>query len=342
MLASGARIASLRLESRIGRGGMGEVWRARQDGLSAPVAVKLLHADPARREDRARAFLVEAQSVAALDHPHIVSILDFGLLTEEEAQGVGLWPGCPWMATELLTGGSLRERQPSGWPELRGWLEALLDALAHAHARGLIHRDLKPDNVLFDDAGVLRVVDFGLVLQLDKAGTEAPFSGGTPVAMAPEQLSGDWRRQGPWTDLYALGCLGWRLATGRWPHEAAGLPELAAAHAAGRLPPFVPRLALPDGVEAWLRALLRPAARSRPAPLLAASFPARPQRGGPRLAAEGGAARAQPSPGGGLHPQPRRLALARLCTMAAAGAEQEAQRPDAAALAPTRGLAGVP
>ena len=134
--------------------------------------------------------------------------------------------------------------------------------LGSAHARGILHRDLKPDNVLFagqnDVRGGLRLVDFGLAF-LDEGQDDADErkAAGTPRYMAPEQLLSHWRDFGPWTDLYALGCLAWQLCTGETPFQSMrDFRQLLRAHLHMAPPAFKPIFKVPKSFEVWLRTLL--------------------------------------------------------------------------------------
>ncbi|MCB9745217.1 MAG: protein kinase [Alphaproteobacteria bacterium] len=242
---------------------MALTWRAVLPGAEAALAVKVLRPDAPGGAAQA---LGEARAVAALSHPNVVAVHDLGVVEPQEAEASGgrLSAGAPWLAMELLPGGTLLERRCADWGQARGWLAELLSALAHAHARGVVHRDLKPENVLFDAEGRLRVVDFGFALQVERAGQERPAVGGTPSAMAPEQFSTDWRRQGPWTDLYALGVLAWELVTGAPPLKAETLGEWVRAHRLEEPGDFTPRFPVPAETEAWLRRLLAKAPARRP------------------------------------------------------------------------------
>ena len=253
------------LLDELGRGGMGRVWRARHRVQDASVAVKILHA--ARVDDAAfrRAFDAEVQSIVALDHPGIVLVHDHGLIPAEtaEASDGKVVEGSPYLVMELARGGSLADLpMPMQWPGLRAALRSLLDALAHAHARGVVHRDIKRSNVLIGLAGDsrpgLKLSDFGLVHRLSDLSGVRGFEKeavGTPNYMAPEQVQARWRDYGPWTDLYALGCLAWSLATGGPPFR--GTPvEVMAAHVRSPLPTFHPPNPMPDEFEGWLRRML--------------------------------------------------------------------------------------
>ena len=201
----------------IRQGGMGEVWLARRNMDGRVAAVKVLRHGLRGRMMR-RGLTTEIRAVAALDHPHIVSLYDHGLVRRDEADGNRLATGTPWLAMEYVPGGTLAESMHPSWPQARQWMLELLEALAHAHARGVIHRDLKPANVLFDEGGRVKLGDFGLAYLQERHldGTEsAPLGGGTAAWMAPEQHARRWVDQGPWTDLYTLGALGWCLLTGQ-------------------------------------------------------------------------------------------------------------------------------
>jgi eukaryotic-like serine/threonine-protein kinase len=157
--------------------------------------------------------LSEAGAMARLHHPAVLPVLDFGTLPESTSAGLGApyAVGLPWIAMDWAADGSLHRRIPLRFEELAPLLLALLGGLAHAHARGVLHRDLKPGNVLLSRGRVM-LADFGLAYdQVD--GT--PVHGGTPWYMAPEQLSREMRLWGPWTDLFGLGRLAWRMLAHR-------------------------------------------------------------------------------------------------------------------------------
>ncbi|MCA9542348.1 MAG: serine/threonine protein kinase [Myxococcales bacterium] len=243
-----------------GRGAMGEVWQARHRVEGVGVAVKVVTAPIGRRRRFRTAFAHELRAVARLDHPGIVRIYDHGEIgpeaaAERMADRVGV--GAPYLVMEWIDGGSLREhRGRMPWSQLRAVLLALLDALGHAHARGVIHRDLKPDNVLFAERGPV-LTDFGVAYTAERAAEEreALFAG-TPHYMAPEQVTGDLRAMGPWTDLYALGCLAFSLATGHTPFSGTSTSDVARAQLLAP-PPNVPAgTPVPPGFEAWLHRLL--------------------------------------------------------------------------------------
>ena len=253
------RLGPFDLLHRIGRGGMSDVWLGVHRADDVRVAIKVLTAERAREPHNIRMFRTEIRAVARLDHPHVVGVYDAGVVdTEAAASSQGhLHVGMPYLVMDLLAGGSLwdyRGRLP--WNHLKGLLLRLLDALAHAHARGVVHRDLKLTNVLLTHPERRAVItDFGLAqLRRDDAAVHLPA--GTPNYMAPEQFADAWRDFGPWTDLYGFGCLAWTLATGVPPFHHADWAETKRGHLHEPLPAFVSSLPAPDGFLPWLRQML--------------------------------------------------------------------------------------
>ena len=251
------------LDTRLGRGGMGEVWGGRHRDQGLPVAVKVLTAEHARRSAVLRAFEFEVQAVAGLDHSGVVTVYDVGTVPEGLASlpdgGGRLAPGSPYLAMELARGGALSSRPGArGWRRCERILLELLGALAHAHARGVVHRDIKPGNVLLTEEGPgasVLLTDFGLAQALGGRG-DSSNPVGTPAYMAPEQFLVSGGNQGVRTDLYALGCLAWWLITGAPPFPKRQVEALRRAHRVEPPPPLRPRLQVPEGVEGWLLRLL--------------------------------------------------------------------------------------
>jgi len=252
LLATGIElVGDYELLGRLGDGATGSVRRARDVHTGRDAAVKaVVEAAIAQRVAR-----VELDAVSRLDHPGIVQLLDHGVVDGLDALTTGWAPGTPWLAMEVLSGGSLQLRT-LGWSELVPVLDGLLAALSHAHARGVLHLDLKPANIVVDPDGLPVLIDFGIA---GLSGRRRAMRAGTPTYAAPEQLGGTAEPLGPQTDLYSLGCTAWELLTGTPPFHAPTQEAMIRAHRQRPLPP----LSAPDDVAAWLRRLLakRPADR---------------------------------------------------------------------------------
>lgn len=232
---------------------MAEVWQGEHGPTGTPVAIKIVTLDRAPEETLWRSlFAREVRATARLDHPRIVRMHDHGEMPLDHPIG----PGAPFLVMEWVDGGTLAKtggRRP--WPLVRDTLLDLLDALAHAHARGVIHRDLKPANVLLAARGPV-LTDFGVAAQLDAAEAGERAMLGTPNYMAPEQIRSDHGAIGPPTDLYAMGCLAWYFITGRAPFKGGGALDILRRQLGEDPPEFTPAIAVPEGVEGWLRRLL--------------------------------------------------------------------------------------
>jgi tetratricopeptide (TPR) repeat protein len=213
-------------------------------------------------------FRTEVRAVARLRHPGIVRVFDQGVVDARARRASGglLEEGSPYLVMELATGGTMPLRARSR-PELLDSLIQVLDALAHAHARGVIHRDLKPANVLVQADGALKLTDFGAAYRIGERGAEGFDESvvGTFLYMPPEQIEGRVRDQGPWTDLYAVGCMAWRSATGEHAFAAPTTEGVVEGQLVRDPPRFEPALPFRSGFEAWLRRLLEkdPARRFR-------------------------------------------------------------------------------
>ncbi|MFB6264556.1 MAG: protein kinase, partial [Bradymonadaceae bacterium] len=273
-------VPDVRLQERIAEGGMSHVWRGTLAGTAVPVAVKLATEPAAPETDRDRSFIREVQSEARLSHPGIVDVLDYGH-TDASVPGanIELPAGLPYIVMEYAEGGTLAESESiHSWEALRRVLMQLLDALAHAHARGVVHRDIKPQNVLIrsGDAGDFGdgaeadfvLTDFGIAHALAtddvlRTGEVLAVSAGTPSYMAPEQLEERWRDFGPWTDLYSLGCLAYALAAGHPPFVGDRPVDVAKQQLEEPPPRLAPQFPIPGAFRDWLDVLLRKRETSR-------------------------------------------------------------------------------
>lgn len=203
----------------LGRGGMGVVFEARQVSLNRPVALKLIKAGVLANDAELRRFQNEAEAVALLDHPGIVS-----------AYEVGQHQGQQYLAMKLVRGESLNALQSTFKDHPRraaGLVAEAAEAVAHAHSRGILHRDLKPANILVDDQGHPHILDFGLAkrLEADMGMTATGAILGTPAFMAPEQASGGRDQASTATDVYGLGAVLYALLTGRAPFTSDSIFE---------------------------------------------------------------------------------------------------------------------
>lgn len=239
---------------------MGEVWEGRHAEQQIPVAIKVLTAvgtnDPTFRS----CFQNEVAAASTLDHPVIVQVFDQGTiseLVELETDG-SLIAGSPYLAMELASGGTLRQaRGRLEWSQIWRVLLRLLEGLAHAHARGVVHRDLKPSNVLLSQrTGGLKLTDFGLAAATEDDDALSGQVLGTPDYMAPEQIQANYRDVGPWTDLYAMGCMATALSTGKPPFHGRSIQETMEAHLSEVPKDFDHVCEVPDGFNDWLRRLL--------------------------------------------------------------------------------------
>jgi hypothetical protein len=211
------------IKRRVGSGAMGEVWLAFDTTLERELAIKILPPSLGADQERLLRFFREARLAAQLNHPHTVTIYQ-----------VGVEEGLPFLAMELVDGGSLEDRigqqGPLAWQEATRVIRDAAAGLAEAHALGLVHRDIKPANLLQSTKGVTKVADFGLARAASQQSslTSAGTPLGTPAYMPPEQWKGeavDGR-----SDLYSLACTYYYLLTGRPPFDAPSAPALGYQH----------------------------------------------------------------------------------------------------------------
>jgi Tol biopolymer transport system component len=255
---SGQVFGQYELRELLGVGGMGSVYRAYQRTLNRAVALKILPASLAIEPDFVERFHREAETVAVLEHPHIIPLYDYGVQE-----------GTSYIVMRLLTGGTLADRftrrdakrqPPPSLTDISNLLNQLAGAFDYAHSLGVIHRDIKPNNIMFDNQGNAFLVDFGIAKLLQATGrlTATGSVLGTPLYMAPEQ----WRSEQPVpaTDQYALGVTVYQLMTGRVPFQAPTPYGLMLKHL--NEPPTAPHLIRPDLPEAPTLVLERALAKT--------------------------------------------------------------------------------
>ena len=242
-LRAGTQLGPYRIEGVIGEGGMGVVYRAHDTKLSRPVAVKFLFddlADPTAR----RRFQREAQMASSLNHPHILTVYD-----------AGEFEGRQYLVTEFVDGGTLKEwarAEKRTWREIVALLVGVADGLAAAHASGILHRDIKPDNILVGSNGYAKLSDFGLAKLEERSSpedvtrtlvsqkTRPGIILGTIAYMSPEQASG--RPTDARSDIFSFGVLLYELLAGQRPFARASDLELVQAIIHGAAPPLAERV----------------------------------------------------------------------------------------------------
>ncbi|MET9538154.1 protein kinase [Streptomyces sp. NPDC006553] len=301
-----------RLHVCIGRGGMGEVWQATDEVLGRDVAVKLMlaHGTDPSAADR---FRLEAQTAARLSHPHVVGVFDFGT-----------WDGKLFLVMELVEGDSLAgsPSDPLVLPAERVAVVAAHAAagLAAAHRQGVVHRDIKPGNLLVDADGTVKLADFGIARFVDDPSAALTTTGqivGTGLYLAPERALG--QPASPASDVYSLGCVLYQLLTGRPPFRADTATALLYQHIdTAPVPPGRLGVALPPEFETYLLSLLAKQPEQRPPAqaiadwfssgawrAYAAPAPAQPARHAPHHTTglpAGAATHSAPMPGTGRMP----------------------------------------
>src|SRR5262245_2142668 len=219
-----------RLDQLIASGGMGAVWRAVDLVLDRPVAVKLLRDELAQHPETIARFRAEARHAAGLSHPAIAQVYDFG-----EASG-----GKPaFIVMELIDGPPLTALIADGAlppDQVLDIITQVAGGLAVAHAAGVVHRDIKPGNLLIDRAGMVKITDFGVAYAAGSVPlTRTGMLLGTPAYLAPERVAG--QAAGPASDLYSLGMVAYECLTGQVPFTGTAM-EIALAHRLQSLPPL--------------------------------------------------------------------------------------------------------
>ena len=256
------------LQQKLETGGTSSVWLGRNTSSGTLAAVKVITNGTSTGNEMIPFFVREVRALASMRHPNILNLLDYGVVSDAAAEASrGELPArSPYLVFEYAGGGGVDARRGQmDWPELLSLLRAVLRGLAHAHARGIIHRDVKPENMLFPTeerlADEVRLADFGIAHIAPayniSRGRFVFWTGervvGTPAYMAPEQVDQDWIAYGPHTDLYSLGIIAWELACGRLPWPGTTYMQLAHHHRRSRLPPLDPQFEVPDAFERWVQ-----------------------------------------------------------------------------------------
>ena len=233
----------------LGQGGMSTVYKAYDTNLDREVAIKIIRRDafpPEQTDQLLKRFEREAKALAHMVHPHIVNIIDYG--SQENN---------PYLVMNYLSGGSLKDRmgKPIAWQEVVRLLEPIAEALDYAHSLGIVHRDVKPGNILLTERGQPMLTDFGVAKLLESEDaqtlTGTGLGIGTPEYMAPEQWSG---KVSPQTDIYSLGVVCYEMITGKKPYIAATPAEILLKQATEPLPePRTFVTDLPEKVEQILK-----------------------------------------------------------------------------------------
>ena len=250
-LAAGTSIGPYRIVEPVGRGGMASVFKAYEASLDRYVALKVLPPEFLHDPAFAERFRREAQTIARLEHPQIIPIFAYDIDAPTHT---------PWMAMRLISGGSLSQRirrERLAPAEIARILRDVGDALDYAHQNGVIHRDVKPQNILLDDAGRVYLADFGIakMVEATAAVTQTGMITGTPQYMAPEQALG--KSVDKAIDIYALGIVAYELFTGRVPFSA-DTPVAVLMKQASEPMPLPPTSEVPEAVT---RAILRATAK---------------------------------------------------------------------------------
>lgn len=228
-IGPGTVIGPYRIVEQVGRGGMATVYKAHQAALARYVAIKVMPEFLASEEGFSERFQQEAQAVAKLRHPNILAVFDYGD-----------FEGTAYIVNEFVDGGTLADQLGSPLPMdyVTNSLMPIASALDYAHSRAILHRDIKPTNILMTMDGTPVLGDFGLAKMMERSGPGLTQSGmivGTPEYMSPEQCSGD--KIGPAADIYSLGVVAYQMLTGQLPFTAATPAAVINAQLHNALPP---------------------------------------------------------------------------------------------------------
>ena len=249
---TGRQLGPYQIVAPLGEGGMAAVFRAYQPGMERYVALKILPRHFADDPEFAARFQREARILAQLQHPHILPVFDYGQVE-----------GYSFIVMPFVPSGTLTDSiqgQPLPLPRIRQVISQVGDALSYAHGRGLVHRDVKPSNVLIDESGNCLLTDFGLARMVEASVNLTAIGTlmGTPAYMSPEQGSGS--KIDSRSDIYSLGIILYEMATGRVPYRAETPVAVVVMHTSAPLP--LPRSVNPDLPEAVERVILKALARN--------------------------------------------------------------------------------
>jgi eukaryotic-like serine/threonine-protein kinase len=284
--------SNVRLQRLLGQGGMGSVWVADHLGLQTEVAVKFISVELAKTGEAMTRFQREASAAAQLRSPHVVQVFDHGITAD----------GAPYIVMELLEGEELSKRierlGPLPVPEVVAIVSQVCKALGKAHAQGIVHRDIKPDNIFLTDSDgdiFVKLLDFGIAKRAQDAGLGMTSTGamvGTPYFMSPEQVLSakdvDLR-----SDLWSVAVVAYNALTAALPFTAETLGALCVAISDGSFAaPTQRRPELPPAIDSWFEMAMNrdPQARFASARQLSESFMKAAGLGRPRAAAEGSGA----------------------------------------------------
>ena len=253
-LAAGTAVGEYLIDDAIGAGAMGEVYAGHHPVIGKKVAIKVLRKELASSEEAAERFTREARAVNQVDHPNVIDVFAYGRLDD----------GRLYLVMDLVAGESLRARLADGAlasADALAILDQIAEALDAAHARGVVHRDLKPDNIMISPAQRVFVLDFGIARLVTGEATQGigTLTGqgtwlGTPAYMAPEQWSTDGA--GPASDRYALGVIAFELLSGALPFAASSVPGMMEQHFRAKVPALSMRGSTSPAVDAVMQRAL--------------------------------------------------------------------------------------